>query len=866
MKTSLQDHRAFGQWHPWLVGCLLIVSQESFACWPDQVRIGGRCYSDPIQERIFDLIGYGIQKNGNGVVLATPVGSTFCEKGAMFNRTHCYQALPWRFSVKRIRTRPTEMMVSQSGTKLFLTYTNDLDIMDLQDTVGANREVAFQPTHELKSVSESSTTHRLPSQLYTARVDNQIHVIDDCQADRSKPPNAGSDCYQEQVLRSYPVVDAITAAVSPAGHEFMVGRRGEMLIFDPNSQQTRLLGNLPFGTEDVEIITAPKGEGPEFLVVYRSSGDHFSIIEPGSPSPLVEFSEGLSAAELRVAAQITACLLFHGESLDLTKLMTAFQARTNEPPPLRAKRYGLALAPLLTMPALHEDKSLGIPSTGDAASEKWRVRRIRPDPALYAPVLEMASGEPVLPSSTDIWDGATLSSPLPRGAKAQEEAWRNDWYDRMTIEARREKTAVYYRTLSFGGAWLMEYWVYYPFDVGGVRGHLHDEEHLFVEVDKLGGKPLSVLASAHTDLTPSNLYSSVDPILAPDAPPPTLPVFAFVELGKHAMAPDIDRDGHFTFGRDVNLYRETSQVWGVRDFVGYTSAHMETFNNSMMMPRQAHDQLAPVEYKTYFPLAAMRFEGSTYRLLPFSELGIAATLGGARLNPCNEQQRFSRVCGERRLQDHSDASAAWKIFKPWVYPLGEMRLGYVHWTSGVQRDGAVVSLIPINYGLSALIPSLALPGRLVPEIFFAKGAGYGFTYELQANNLFGWYAGGLWRPDTLPSANQLGGPVSERGWQWRGGVAITLPAYRPGTVHVQIGPVLKPSGGSSLGLEFRVMFDWISTRGRASFGRATDRDSKPSPWRAFFAGEPYPGNNIFLSFLRGQNVRPYSATPEPGSN
>lgn len=74
-------------------------------------------------------------------------------------------------------------------------------------------------------------------------------------------------------------------------------------------------------------------------------------------------------------------------------------------------------------------------------------------------------------------------------------------------------------------------------------------------------------------------------------------MFAFVELGKHAMAPDIDRDGHFTFGRDVNLYRETSQVWGVRDFVGYTIAHMETFNNSMMLPRRARDQLAPVEYK-----------------------------------------------------------------------------------------------------------------------------------------------------------------------------------------------------------------------------------------------------------------------------
>lgn len=193
-------------------------------------------------------------------------------------------------------------------------------------------------------------------------------------------------------------------------------------------------------------------------------------------------------------------------------------------------------------------------------------------------------------------------------------------------------------------------------------------------------------------------------------------------------------------------------------------------------------------------------------------------------------------------------------------------MGYVHWTSGTQRDGAVVSLIPINYGLAALMPSLALPGRLVPEILVAKGFGYGLTYELQANNLFGWYVGGLWRPDTPVSANQVGSPMSERGWQWRTGLSIAIPAYRPGTVHVQIGPVMKSSGGSSLGLEFRVMFDWFSARGRASFGRTTDRESKPGPWRAFFAGEPYPGDNVFVSFLPGQNVRPYSATPEPGSN
>jgi hypothetical protein len=220
---------------------------------------------------------------------------------------------------------------------------------------------------------------------------------------------------------------------------------------------------LPSPPRDLEVIPAPKGETPEFLVVYRGSDDHVFVIEPGTPSPIAEFSNGLSLSELRVAAEIAACLLFHGESPDLTKLMREFEVRTNETAVTRAKRYATGLAQALLRPTVQANAELGTPSAAQVRSEKWRVRRLRPDPELYSPVLELASNEPVLPSKTEIWETADLQH-LSLSKTARE--WQAEWYDQLTREERLEMAAVYYRTLSFSGTWLMEYWVYYPFDVG----------------------------------------------------------------------------------------------------------------------------------------------------------------------------------------------------------------------------------------------------------------------------------------------------------------------------------------------------------------------------------------------------------------
>jgi hypothetical protein len=472
----------------------------------------------------------------------------------------------------------------------------------------------------------------------------------------------------------------------------------------------------------------------------------------------------------------------------------------------------------------------------------------------------LASNEPVLPSKTEIWESADLER-LSLSKTARE--WRAEWYDQLTREERLKMAAVYYRTLSFSGTWLMEYWVYYPFDVG-MGGHVHDEEHLFVEIDKLGGHPLAVLASAHSFLTPSNLYSSVDPYLAPDATPPSLPLYAFVELGKHSMAPDIDRDAHFTLGRDVNLYRENSQVWGVRDFIGSTSSHMQAFNSSMMLPRLPRDQLASTKFGNYFPLRSAGFEGAYFSLVPFPEAPLFST---ERRKPCRGQRQFSAACGEEKLQGHPDAVAPWKIYKPWVYPLGETRWGFVYWGSGLRGYGIAVSPFSVNFALSALIPSLALPGRLVPEIVGVphRSLGLGLTYEAQMDKLFGWYAGTIFQQNQVPPG-QANNPEIVRGWAWRGGISLIVPSHLPGPVHIQLGPVWQGTTGIRPALELRVLFSYQSFRGRTTFGKETNKVRDPGIGGRLFPGESYPGSPFWSSFFSSGGTRPESALPEPGAH
>jgi hypothetical protein len=289
MQTTFQGPTRRFKWFCWLVYALCFPF-ESLGCGVDQIKVRGDCVSDPVHERIFDLIAYGTQTNGNGIVMATPIGVGTCYNPWSFSPNPCKHytgAAPWRFGVISSSIRPNEVELSRSGTKLFVTYASSFDILDLQDYTAGSNSYA---TKKLKSSSETTPTHRLPSQFYVYRLDDRIHVMDDCKIDHGSDGTGLSQCSQSDVLQPYPLFEGDAAAVSESGRELLVRHDGSMIGYDPRTKQVLSIGMLPSPPQELEVIPAPKGETPEFLVVYRGGDSHYFVVEPGSPSPIVEFS------------------------------------------------------------------------------------------------------------------------------------------------------------------------------------------------------------------------------------------------------------------------------------------------------------------------------------------------------------------------------------------------------------------------------------------------------------------------------------------------------------------------------------------------------------------------------------------------
>jgi len=215
----------------------------------------------------------------------------------------------------------------------------------------------------------------------------------------------------------------------------------------------------------------------------------------------------------------------------------------------------------------------------------------------------------------------------------------------------------------------MEYWFYYPFDEGKSHPHIHDSEHLFIEVDKLGGTVRNVFASAHDSFVPNNLYST----LVKDAPPVALPLFAMVELAKHAMAPDLNHDGRFTRGVDDNLHNELYAFWGIRDRGSKVHFLMEPYLAYMSLPRHRDGRFAFADEEALFPGLDVPSEHLVCTLRPFSDDP-----------PCVHCDGATAEAGIAHLEHHPDAQTPEAIYKPFVVPWREVRVGVgiYDWSEG----------------------------------------------------------------------------------------------------------------------------------------------------------------------------------------
>jgi hypothetical protein len=302
--------------------------------------------------------------------------------------------------------------------------------------------------------------------------------------------------------------------------------------------------------------------------------------------------------------------------------------------PGAAIRYSWAFALLLFGSlALHAEAPAGGPATLPKLTRAEQASLAEQ----FAPVLVFHPEEqyfptsPLFPLSTETTESRLSSLGTPQS--------RIQDYRSLPLTEKGKLATVFYRaypaSVSDEPVVVLEYWFYYVQNDYRVRGnvlpfwmdgnHPNDLEHihLVLRAESPDGLNLSLgplpgdlkysvreaYASAHEGKIPANRYKFRDTSKEG-------PTHFLVELGSHALAPDIDQDGLFTPGKDGDSGSKV--LWGVRDH-GYT---WPRYRASYMDPRTSSNALV-----FSFEGAAARTEGAlpgqyfSYELVPVDSLG-----------------------------------------------------------------------------------------------------------------------------------------------------------------------------------------------------------------------------------------------------
>jgi hypothetical protein len=218
----------------------------------------------------------------------------------------------------------------------------------------------------------------------------------------------------------------------------------------------------------------------------------------------------------------------------------------------------------------------------------------------FAPVLVFHPDEEYFPTSP-LYPLNTERTAAPLSSLGTPES-RIEAYRSLPLAEKEKLATVFYRAypavVSGESVVVLEYWFYYVQNDYRVRGnilpfwmdgsHANDLEHvhLLLRPATRDGSRFSIgplpgdlnfsvkeaYASAHEGKIPANRYEYRS--TAKEGPTHFL-----VELGSHALAPDIDEDGLFTPGEDGDSGSKV--LWGIRDS-GYTWPRYKT---SYMTPR-----------------------------------------------------------------------------------------------------------------------------------------------------------------------------------------------------------------------------------------------------------------------------------------
>lgn len=184
---------------------------------------------------------------------------------------------------------------------------------------------------------------------------------------------------------------------------------------------------------------------------------------------------------------------------------------------------------------------------------------------------------------------------------------RSAAYRSLTMEQKADLATVYYRVYPLkrepAHIIVIEYWLYYVQNAYRARAsilplwfntsHPNDLEYIHVLLkaqpgDSSSGKDSSaplgytiekVYASAHEGVVPANRYRYTEQ-------PASDSIQFLMELGSHASAADINRDGIFTPGLDGDS--EYKMLWGVRD----KGVPWIKYSRSYMLPRSNQNSIA----------------------------------------------------------------------------------------------------------------------------------------------------------------------------------------------------------------------------------------------------------------------------------
>jgi hypothetical protein len=353
-------------------------------------------------------------------------------------------------------------------------------------------------------------------------------------------------------------------------------------------------------------------------------------------------------------------------------------------------------------------------------------------------------------------------------------------------------------------------------------------------VDKLGGTVRNVFASDHDSFVPNNLFST----LMKDAPPVALPLFATAELAKHAMSPDLNHDGRFTRGVDDNLHLEPYSFWGIRDRSKKIHVLMEPYRASMSVPRNRDGRFALADAAALFPDLDVPAEHQICSLQPFPDDP-----------PCANCDIATAVAGTTHLVNHPDARVPENIYKPYVVPWREVRLGIgiYDWSEG--RGELSLSYVgDFRHMTGGLLP---IPARLALEYgwkpigkevvanlngknqyLFSKSTIFaGARIERLVTNTQGFYFGAT--PKWLNiSERDINGVISTSDLHWQyGGVSyhvgylLELPSAYKGNFTNHVGVLFRDAPAYPIMFEWRVSFGFLRSRGRHDFGaRLGDRN------------------------------------------